>query len=133
MKVTHSSSHEREISHHVQQSVAFIPHVASWFQGITHTISIPLSKSITSRELRNLYQERYDGERLVSVTGDTPQVKHISGKHGVAVGGFAVNSVGQRAVIIVTIDNLLKGAATQAMQNINLAMVCDLRPFWIQC
>ena len=68
----------------------------------------------------------------MTVTGDTPQVKHISGKHGVAVGGFAVNSAGQRAVIIVTIDNLLKGAATQAMQNVNLAMVRDLRPFVVK-
>jgi N-acetyl-gamma-glutamyl-phosphate reductase/acetylglutamate kinase len=42
--------------------------------------------------------------------------------HGVDIGGFAVHSSGKRVVICVTIDNLLKGAATQCLQNCNLAL-----------
>lgn len=57
--------HEREISTQLGTEVAFIPHVAAWFQGIHHTISIPLSKALTSRDIRNLYQERFAGEPLV--------------------------------------------------------------------
>ena len=114
--------HEREISSQLVVPVAFIPHVASWFQGIHHTISIPLAqKGITSRDIRNLYQERYEGEPLVKVVGDVPSVKAVSGTHGVEIGGFAVHSDQGRVVVCAPIDNLLKGAATQCLQNLNLA------------
>ena len=114
--------HEREISSQLQHPVAFIPHVAVWFQGIHHSISIPLSEPMTSRDIRTLYQERFEGEPLVKVIGDIPSVKAISGRHGVEIGGFAVHSQGNRVVICATIDNLLKGAATQCLQNLNLAL-----------
>ncbi|KAI9037707.1 bifunctional acetylglutamate kinase/N-acetyl-gamma-glutamyl-phosphate reductase [Aspergillus affinis] len=114
--------HEKEISAQLGTSVAFIPHVAVWFQGISHTISIPLNQKMTSRDIRNLYQERYAGEKLVKITGEPPLVKDIAGRHGVEVGGFGVNKDGDRVVICATIDNLLKGAATQCLQNMNLAL-----------
>lgn len=75
--------HEREISRRLGVPVSFIPHVAVWFQGIHHTVNIPLSKEMTSREIRNLYQDRYAGEKLIKVVGEAPLVKNISGKHGV--------------------------------------------------
>jgi len=108
--------HEREISAQLGTSIAFIPHVAVWFQGIHHTISIPLAKEMTSRDIRNLYQDRYAGEKLVKVTGEPPLVKDIAGRHGVEIGGFAVHSSGKRVVVCATIDNLLKGAATQCLR-----------------
>lgn len=108
--------HEREISSQLGRSVAFSPHVAVWFQGIHHTINIPLNKTMTSRDIRQLYQERYAGEKLVKVVGEAPSVKNISGKHGVEIGGFAVHSSGKRVVVCATIDNLLKGAATQCLR-----------------
>lgn len=114
--------HEREISNQLGTNVAFIPHVAVWFAGIHHTISIPLAHKMASRDIRQLYQDRFDKEKLVKVSGESPLVKNISGKHGVEIGGFAVHSSGMRAVINVTIDNLLKGAATQCLQNMNLAL-----------
>ncbi|KAF2745967.1 bifunctional acetylglutamate kinase/N-acetyl-gamma-glutamyl-phosphate reductase [Sporormia fimetaria CBS 119925] len=114
--------HEREIGSQIGRDVAFIPHVAAWFQGISHTINIPLSRTMTSRDIRNLYQDRYAGEKLVKITGESPLVKNISGKHGVEIGGFAVHSSGKRVVVNATIDNLLKGAATQCLQNMNLAL-----------
>ncbi|KAF2798503.1 bifunctional acetylglutamate kinase/N-acetyl-gamma-glutamyl-phosphate reductase [Melanomma pulvis-pyrius CBS 109.77] len=114
--------HEKEISSQLGKDVAFIPHVAMWFQGIHHSISIPLNRTMTSRDIRNIYQDRYAGEKLVKVTGESPSVKDISGKHGVEIGGFAVHSSGKRVVVNATIDNLLKGAATQCLQNMNLAL-----------
>ncbi|OJJ43031.1 hypothetical protein ASPZODRAFT_169624 [Penicilliopsis zonata CBS 506.65] len=114
--------HEREISSQLGAEIAFIPHVAVWFQGIHHTISIPLNKEMSSRDIRNLFQERYAGEKLVKIVGEPPMVKNIAGRHGVEIGGFAVHSSGKRVVICVTIDNLLKGAATQCLQNMNLAL-----------
>ncbi|KAI9708226.1 MAG: Protein arg-6, mitochondrial [Bogoriella megaspora] len=114
--------HEREISRQLGTDVAFIPHVAVWFQGIHHTINIPLKSPMAARDIRNLYQDRYAGEALIKIIGESPQVKHISGKHGVEVGGFAVHSSGNRVVVNATIDNLLKGAATQCLQNMNLSL-----------
>lgn len=77
---------------------------------------------MTSRDIRALYQDRYAGETLVKVVGEAPLVKAISGKHGLEVGGFGVHSDGKRVVVVATIDNLLKGAATQCLQNMNLAL-----------
>lgn len=77
---------------------------------------------MTSRDIRNLFAERYAGEKLIKVVGESPLVKDISGKHGVAIGGFGVSSKGDRVVVCATIDNLLKGAATQCLQNMNLAL-----------
>lgn len=115
--------HEKEISYHLGLDVAFIPHVAQWFQGITCTVSIPIKQgALSSRDIRNIYQERYHGEQLISISGESPLVKDISGKQGVVIGGFAVNTKEDRVVIVSCIDNLLKGAATQCLQNINLCM-----------
>ncbi|KAK5308568.1 Protein arg-6, mitochondrial [Exophiala xenobiotica] len=114
--------HEREISTQLGTPVGFIPHVAVWFQGIHHTINIPLKEEMKSRDIRNLYQDRYAGEKLLKIIGEAPSVKNIANRHGIEVGGFAVHSSGKRVVICVTIDNLLKGAATQCLQNMNLAL-----------
>ena len=53
---------------------------------------------------------------MVKVVGEAPQVKYIAGRHGIEVGGFAVHPDGKRVVICATIDNLLKGAATQCLR-----------------
>lgn len=114
--------HEREISSQLGYRVNFSPHVAQWFEGIALTVNIPLSEKLTARDVRNIYQERYANDKLVTVTGEPPEVRDISGKHGVVIGGFGVNAAQDRAVVVATIDNLLKGAATQCLQNINLSL-----------
>ncbi len=91
--------HEREISHHLGTSVAFMPHVASWFRGIHLTINIPLNKTMASRDIRQIYQDRYAGEKLVKVVGEVPQVKSIQTLHGCEIGGFAIDSSGKRVVV----------------------------------
>lgn len=118
-------THEREISHRLGRQVSFMPHVGQWFQGITLTINIPLAEKLSSRDIRFMYQERYADEQLITVTGEAPFVKDIAGKNGVVVGAFSVSKAQDRLVVVATIDNLLKGAATQCLQNINLAMKYD--------
>lgn len=76
---------------------------------------------MTSRDIRNLYQDRYAGEKLVKIVGEAPLVKDIAGRHGVEIGGFAVHSSGERVVVCATIDNLLKGAATQCLRKSTLS------------
>lgn len=67
---------------------------------------------MAARDIRNIYAERYAGEKLIKVMGESPSVKAISGKHGIEVGGFGVHSSGKRVIVNVTIDNLLKGAVS---------------------
>jgi N-acetyl-gamma-glutamyl-phosphate reductase len=52
-------------------------------------------------------------------------VSNIAGRHGVQIGGFTLSEDGRRLVLVSTLDNLLKGAATQALQNLNLALGID--------
>lgn len=73
--------------------------VSSWFRGIHHTINIPLNQTMNSRDIRNIYQDRYAGEKLIKVLGEVPYVKNIQGKHGVEIGGFAVDQSGKRVVM----------------------------------
>lgn len=113
--------HEREVTRHLGRAVCFLPHVAPFFRGITLTLSIPLAAKTTASELLALYREAYAGEPLVDVVEDAPLVRDAAGRHGATIGGFAVDQDARRAVVVVTLDNLLKGAATQAVQNLNLA------------
>ena len=120
--------HEREISKRLGQQVAFIPHVGQWFQGISLTVSIPLknkeNNQYTSESIAQIYKDFYKNEPLIKVlnVGQEVTVKNIGGYHGVVIGGFKVNAAGDRVVVTTMIDNLLKGAATQCLQNINLAL-----------
>ncbi|KAI8642500.1 Aspartate/glutamate/uridylate kinase [Parasitella parasitica] len=118
--------HEREVSYQLGTSVNFIPHVASWFQGIALTVNVPLNKTMSSQDIKSAFEEFYQGEQLVKVLeSGEPLVRDNAGKHFVLVGGFNVHPDGRRAVITTTIDNLLKGAATQALQNLNLSLGFD--------
>ncbi|KAG2201740.1 hypothetical protein INT47_002000 [Mucor saturninus] len=118
--------HEREVSYQLGTPVNFIPHVASWFQGIALTVNVPLAKTMTSQDIKSAFEEFYKGERLVQVLeSGEPLVRDNAGKHFVRVGGFNVHPDGRRAVITTTLDNLLKGAATQAVQNLNLSLGFD--------
>ncbi|KAI8812219.1 Aspartate/glutamate/uridylate kinase [Cladochytrium replicatum] len=117
--------HEREVSRHLGHEVAFAPHVAGWFQGISITASIPVTKTVDVAEVVDKYAEAYAGEKLVRLkqSGEPPEVRDIEGKHYVEIGGWKVHSSGKRVVVVATIDNLLKGAATQAVQ-VSLCFWC---------
>ncbi|KAI1787210.1 bifunctional acetylglutamate kinase/N-acetyl-gamma-glutamyl-phosphate reductase [Ganoderma leucocontextum] len=124
--------HEREAGRHLSKlsssgalKVAFIPTVGPWFSGITSVVSMPLSEKVTARDIRALYEQKYGGEKLVTIQNDVPTLVDIENKHGWTVGGFQVHSEGDRAVVVGGLDNLLKGAATQCIQNLNLALGYD--------
>ena len=117
--------HEREVSRQLGLPVEFMPHVAPHFRGITMTVNLWLQAPMTREAIRSHYLDRYAGEPLVNVVDEAPWVNRIAGRHGVEVGGFAVAPGGRRVVVVATLDNLLKGAATQALQNLNLALGFD--------
>ncbi len=117
--------HEREVSRQLGLPVEFMPHVAPHFRGITMTVNLWLQEPMTRDAVRAAYMQRYAGEPLVAVVDEAPWVSRIAGRHGVEIGGFAVAPGGRRVVVVATLDNLLKGAATQALQNLNLALGFD--------
>ncbi len=120
-------THEREVTRQLGRRVDFTPHVASFFRGITLTVTLPLARACSRESLLSRYRERYAGEPLVHVVGEIPHVRDIANNDGVYLGGFAVDPTRRRAVIIATLDNLRKGAAVQALQNLNLALDFDER------
>lgn len=117
--------HEREVSTQLGIPVEFMPHVAPHFRGITMTVNLWLQKPMKREEIIARYREFYAGEALVEIVEEAPWVSRIAGQHHAEIGGFAVAPGGRRVVVVATLDNLLKGAATQAMQNLNLALGFD--------
>jgi N-acetyl-gamma-glutamyl-phosphate reductase len=113
--------HEREVTRHLGAPVEFMPHVAPHFRGITLTANMHLRAPVDLAVVEARYRDRYHAEPLLRVTGEAPWVSRIAGRHGVEVGGFTLSADGRRLVVVATLDNLLKGAATQALQNLNLA------------
>jgi len=114
--------HEKEASRHLGVPVEFMPHVAPHFRGLTVTSSLYLARKMTHEEVMLRFHGAYDHEPLVNVQDEAPWVSRIAHRHHAEIGGFAVAADGKRVVIVATLDNLLKGAATQAMQNINRAI-----------
>lgn len=116
--------HEKEVSQH-QTPVRFLPHVASFFRGMIITLSCSLKEPITAQQAIAKVRSRYRGEPLVRVIEEAPLPRAAVDTHGVCIGGFSAE--GTNLAFSVTLDNLLKGAATQAIQNVNIA--CDLPEF----
>lgn len=117
--------HEREVTRQLGVPVEFMPHVAPHFRGITMTANLWLQQAAKRDEVLARYRDFYAGEALVRVVDEAPWVSAIAGRHHAEIGGFAVAPGGRRVVVVATLDNLLKGAATQALQNLNRAFGFD--------
>ena len=117
--------HEREVTRQLGHAVEFMPHVAPHFRGLSITANLHLREPVERSAVVARYREYYAAEPLVRVAEDAPWVSAIAGAHHVELGGFSVADDGRRLVVVATIDNLLKGAATQALQNLNLAFGLD--------
>lgn len=114
--------HEREASRHLGVDVRFSPHVHPAFRGLTVTAHMPLATKFDRDQFRALYAERYGGEPLVKLVEDAPALKDGAHQNGILVGGFSLSEDGRHGVVVAAEDNLLKGAAVQAIQNLNLAL-----------
>jgi N-acetyl-gamma-glutamyl-phosphate reductase len=115
--------HEKEASARLGVPVEFMPHVAPHFRGLTVTSNLYLVQAMTRDAVLARFRHAYDDEPLVRVVdGDAPWVSRIAGKHHAEIGGFAMAADGRRVVVVAVLDNLLKGAATQAMQNLNRSL-----------
>jgi N-acetyl-gamma-glutamyl-phosphate reductase len=90
-------------------------------RGILSTIYVKLARPATSEELEQTLREFYAGKPWVRVFGAArlPQIKFSLNTNYCDI-GFSLSPDGKRAVLVSCIDNLLKGAAGQAVQNMNL-------------
>jgi N-acetyl-gamma-glutamyl-phosphate reductase len=118
--------HEKEISHQLHTAVRFMPHVASFFRGISLTIAFELDRPVTTDELEALFRQTYAGEKRIRVSSEIPEVSAVQNSPDVHIGGFNVDARNPaQGSLVVVLDNLLKGAASQALQNLNLALGLD--------
>lgn len=124
----HTSEIEQELSKACGESVmiSFTPHLIPQKRGILSTIYINLEKDCTGEEITELYKDFYKDEFFVRVkeTGELPETKHVAGSNFVDI-GVAVDRRLKRAVVVSTLDNIVKGAAGQAVQNMNLMFGLD--------
>jgi N-acetyl-gamma-glutamyl-phosphate reductase len=99
----------------------FTPHLVPMNRGILSTIYVQLADGATAADLRATLEARYSGEPFVSVApeGMAPATRHVRGSNHSLIGVFE-DRVKGRAVVVSVLDNLVKGASGQAVQNMNV-------------
>lgn len=99
----------------------FVPHLLPVVRGILSTIHVTFSKAVTPAELEGDFRAAYAGKPFVRIrpAGELPQLKDVVMTPFADI-GFCILPGGRQGVIVCAIDNLLKGAASQAVQNFNL-------------
>ncbi len=119
----HTPEIEQELSRLTQQEVAisFVPHLTPMTRGILSTIYATLISPIAVETVHDLFVQAYKGEPFVRVhsPGTFPETKQVWGSNYCDI-GLAVDMRSGRAIVITAIDNLVKGAAGQAIQVMNL-------------
>jgi N-acetyl-gamma-glutamyl-phosphate reductase len=102
-------------------AISFTPHVLPVFRGLMATAHIILKKKISGDETRAFYQETYAAEPFVKILDRVPELHDVQNNNLCCLGGFEVDDA-DRLVVIAVLDNLLKGAGGQAVQNMNLML-----------
>jgi N-acetyl-gamma-glutamyl-phosphate reductase len=133
--------HTPEISHYAsvlagsRVDVVFAPHLVPMTRGILSTVYARLLRPMDTSSVRQVYRDFYAGEPFVFLTGEDewPQTKWVQGSNrcyiglivpgahpGAAGHGPGAGAGGRLLIVVSVIDNLVKGAAGQAVQNMNL-------------
>ena len=102
-------------------TISFTPHLVPMNRGILATEYATLKKDVTGEEVKAIYDKYYADEKFVRVLGEgvCPETKWVEGSNYVDI-GFILDPRTNRIVMMGAIDNLVKGAAGQAVQNMNL-------------
>ena len=118
--------HEREITHQLGTRVRFAPSVAPFERGLVVTVLADLTEPTDIDSLADVYARCYRDDPVIEITSEAPLPRDVAGRVGAVVGGFSVDPSDPRRIgVAAALDNLLKGAASQAVQNINLAVGFD--------
>lgn len=119
----HTPEIEEQLSYACHQPVTinFTPHLVPMNRGILVTAYASLKPGVTAGEVRAVYKKYYDHEKFVRVLdeGECPETKWVEGSNYVDV-NFTIDPRTDRIIMMGALDNLVKGAAGQAVQNMNL-------------
>jgi N-acetyl-gamma-glutamyl-phosphate reductase len=126
-KHRHTPEIEQELNELARDrfAITFTPHLLPAKRGILSTIYASLKRDIDDAELHALYATFYAQETFVRIcpSGAYPNISSVCGSNYCDI-GLAVDSRTHRVIVLSAIDNLIKGAAGQAVQNMNL--ICGL-------
>jgi len=121
----HTPEIDQELSQVARREirVTFVPHLIPMDRGILSTLYVRLKKKMKTDELLNAFHDFYRGEPFVRIypKGKLPNTKDVRGSNFCDI-GVAVSEPDDRAVIVTAIDNLVKGASGEAVQNMNIML-----------
>jgi N-acetyl-gamma-glutamyl-phosphate reductase len=122
----HSPEIDQELSKLAGEKVKahFTPHLIPIVRGILSTSHVFLKKSLDGKTLLNLYRRFYADEPFVRVVDGLPQINFVVGSNYCDI-GLELAPDGNRVVVVAVIDNLIKGASGQAVQNMNVMFGLD--------
>ena len=112
--------HKYEIEQFIKTKLSFTPHVIPVFRGLMCTMHVILKKKGNPEKIKKFYKDFYRKEPFVKIMEDKlPELHDVQNNNYCCLGGFEIDENNQLVVISV-IDNLLKGASGQAVQNMNI-------------
>jgi len=118
--------HGAEIEQGAGRQVTFVPHLMPLDRGILSTMYLRVAPGTTEDVIASAYERRYAGQPFIRLTGAAlPEIKHVAHTNFCDV-GWRVDPSG-RAILVSVIDNLVKGASGQAVQNMNVMLGLDER------
>lgn len=116
--------HSAEINYFLGKSVLFSPHLVPMSRGILSTLYVTLDEGVSFDDAVTAFQTAYKAAPFVQVSEDySPNTKFVSGTNNCRISITAIPNSNQ-IVVCSAIDNLIKGAAGQAIQNMNI--MCDI-------
>jgi N-acetyl-gamma-glutamyl-phosphate reductase len=119
--------HQPEIEQDLGAPVTFVPHLVPLDRGILETIYARVRQGTTLRDVSEVLGAGYQNAPFVRLTGETlPEIKHAAYTNFCDL-GWRVDTAGGRILMVAVLDNLVKGAAGQAIQNFNVALGFDER------
>jgi N-acetyl-gamma-glutamyl-phosphate reductase len=119
----HTPEIEQELSKLAGEKaiVSFTPHLVPMNRGILSTCYSTLTANLTTEELRGIYLDFYQDEFFVKILDTLPETRWVRGSNLCHI-GMKIDKRTNRVIIISAIDNLIKGAAGQAVQNMNIML-----------
>jgi N-acetyl-gamma-glutamyl-phosphate reductase len=122
-----SHRHTAEIEQELARGVTFVPHLVPLDRGILETIYAFLRPGTTADQVGSTLAAAYATAPFVRLTGDAlPEIKHVAHTNFCDV-GWKLDSERGRIVLVAVLDNLIKGAAGSAVQNLNVLLGLDER------
>ncbi|MFA0180049.1 N-acetyl-gamma-glutamyl-phosphate reductase [Vibrio cyclitrophicus] len=110
--------HQPEMAAHLGCDVIFTPHLGNFKRGILATITMKLAEGVTEKQIQEAFEKAYQGKPAVRLLEETlPRIQDVEQTPFCDL-GWKVQ--GQHIIVVSAIDNLLKGASSQAMQCLNL-------------